>query len=194
MRTAMRKRMRRLGKRSRGTALVEFAMVIPVLLTMLLLILELGFFIQTRLIVTNVSREGGSIASREINLDNSILSLLQATGQPLDLAGAYGRIYVTRVDAGLTEDDPEPTVGLQLTAGGLGVGSSIGPMNQDMGLTSALYDRLTFDPDDQTADISELTIVEIYYKYRPVTPLQNLMSGVVLADGDGTIIASRAIF
>jgi hypothetical protein len=190
----IRDRIRGLKGNHRGAALVEFALVLPVLLIMLLLILELGFFIQSRLIITNVSREGGSIASRELDLDQGILTLLEVSGHPLDLAGADGRIYVTRIEAGLTEQDPQPTIERQFSSGGLGVGSSVAAGVQNLGLTQALYDRLVFDPADQTADISELTIVEIYYKYRPVTPLQNLLQDVVLNNGDGTIIASRAIF
>ena len=50
---------RRLG-RMRGTSVIEFTLVMPLLLIMILALIEFGHLIQSRLIVSNVSREGGS--------------------------------------------------------------------------------------------------------------------------------------
>jgi Flp pilus assembly protein TadG len=50
------------GKR-RGAALVEFALLIPVLLTLLLGIWELGRMVETQQIISNAAREGGRMAS-----------------------------------------------------------------------------------------------------------------------------------
>ena len=154
---------RRLKKGERGTALIEFAVTLPILLFILLFTLEYGLLIQARLILTNVSREGGSIASRETVIDSDIVDLMSFSGHPLKLLGPNGSIVITRISAGLTEDDPDPTVTRQIRDGGLGAGTTVGTGYESMGLTDALYDRLVYDADIGTAPISEVTVVEVYY-------------------------------
>jgi TadE-like protein len=178
----------------RGTALTEFILVLPLLLILVLATIDFGHLIQTRLIVTNVSREGGSIASRQLVLNPTLGDLLQASGSPLNLGGPDGRIVVTRITAGQSEDTPEPTISTQFSRGALAVGSRYDAADPELGLSANLYNHLVFDPDNDTADIREITAVEIYYKYRPITPLANFIPGMLRDDGDGMIIGSRAVF
>ena len=70
-----RELIRRLKKGVGGTALIEFAVTLPMLLVILLFTLEYGLLIQARLILTNVSREGGSIASRETVINDDIINV-----------------------------------------------------------------------------------------------------------------------
>jgi Flp pilus assembly pilin Flp len=49
----------------KGVAAVEFALILPMLLVMVFGIIDIGRLIQAKLIITSVSREGGSLASRE---------------------------------------------------------------------------------------------------------------------------------
>lgn len=185
---------RRLKNGSRGTALIEFAVTLPMLLFILLFTLEYGLLIRSRLIITNVSREGGSIASRETVIDNDLMTLLSFSGQPLDLLGPDGSIVITRISAGLTEDDPKPTVTTRITEGGLGAGSTVGTAYDALGLTDAIYDRLVYDPDIGTAMIAEVTVVEVYYKYKPFTPIPYVVESALAKDGGGVILSSRAVF
>jgi Flp pilus assembly protein TadG len=181
-------------RHERGTALIELALVLPILLTIVLFTAELGLLIKDRLIVTNVSREGGSLGSRLTTIDNRFLNLMYAAAKPIDLTGNDGRVYVTRITSGVTEADPRPHVTTTLTGGRLGTPSMVDPNATALGLPRTIYDRLTFQPGNGTADIAEITVVEVYYKHRPVTPLQRFMRGLVLSDGDGTILRSKAIF
>jgi Flp pilus assembly protein TadG len=185
---------RKLKDENRGTALVEFAVTLPILLVILLLTIEFGLLIQTRLILTNVSREGGSIASRETVIDDGIVTLLEASGYPLNLVGPNGRVFITRISAGLTEDEPKPTITTRISQGGLGAASTVATGTSAMGLTDEVYDRLVFDAALETAEIAEITVVEVFYKYRPFTPLPYVVEGALTADGDGVILSSTAIF
>jgi len=36
--------------------------------------------------------------------------------------------------------------------------------------------------------------VEVFYLYRPLTPLPHFIQGILLPDGGGMIIRSRAVF
>ncbi len=181
-------------RRSRGVALIEFAFVLPVLLMIGFATIDFGRLIQTRLILTNVSREGASIASRDIVIDPSLSGLLIASSYPLDIAGSDGRFYITRISAGKSKDDPLPSISTQVVRGMLGAASRYTPDVPYFGLSSTLYDHLVFKTANSSADISEVTMVEIFYKYRPITPIPGFIPGILKSDGGGLIVSSRAIF
>jgi Flp pilus assembly protein TadG len=70
-------------KRTRGQALVEFALVVPVFLVILSGILDFGFMLYSRMSVINASREGARISVTAANR-TTIPSL--ASGAVLDSA------------------------------------------------------------------------------------------------------------
>jgi len=179
---------------ARGTALVEFALVIPLLLLLVMVTIDFGHLVQTRLILTNVTREGGSIGSRQRPLDDNLVDLLLASGRPLDLAGADGHVYVTRIISGLSAKIPQPAIQSQFQRGSLSIASGVDPGLTQLGLTTALYNRLVYKQANNASDIKEVTVVETFYKYRPITPLPNFMPGMLMQDGGGVIIHSRAVF
>jgi Flp pilus assembly protein TadG len=192
----------RIGKR--GVALIEFALILPILLLMALAVIDVGRLIQVRLIVTNVAREGGSLASRQTNLDQNLISLLQSSSNPpMDMSGANGKIYITRIHAG-TGSAPNnvPTIATQLTGGTLPWNSGIDVRLPRLGLSQRLYNHLVYrvqptTPPQSASDITEITVVEVYSKYRPITPLPNFMfKDVLLRDVNhtGMVVSSKAIF
>jgi TadE-like protein len=178
----------------RGAALVEFALALPILLVVVMALVDFGHLIQSRLILTNVSREGGSIASREDPLGAGLGDMLLASGRPLDLSGLDGKIFITRITAGPNVNAPDPTIADQIERGGLVITSGIADALPHLGLTRSLYNHLVFDATNGTADIASVTVVETYYLYRPITPLPGLVPGLLGSDGAGVIIRSRAVF
>jgi hypothetical protein len=187
------KNSRELRMQEKGAAAVELALILPMLLILVFGIIDLGRLIQARLILSNVSREGGSMASRGYASGSNLLSMLQSSGTPLDLSG-LGRIYVSRIKAG-TSDTPAPSIDTQQYVGALNVTSSISGTSP-LGLSEALYKHLEFKgPPQNTSDIGELWVVEVYYKYTPITPLPNFLKGVFITPGyDGVIIGSKSVF
>jgi hypothetical protein len=190
----------RLGKR--GVALIEFALILPLLLLMALAVIDIGRLIQVRLIVTNLAREGGSLASRQSTLDASLISLLQSSSNPpMDLSGANGKIFISRIRAGTAQNN-SPTMTTQLSGGALPWNSGIGSGQTRLGLTQRLYDHLVYrvqatNPPQSAPDISEITVVEVYSKYRPITPLPNfILKDLLLRDVNhtGLVVSSKAIF
>jgi hypothetical protein len=179
----------------RGTALIEFALGLPILIILLLVTVDFGRLIQARLIISNVSREGGSLASRQTTVDTSLATVLKESGKPLDLIGRDGKIIITRVKAGLSAAEPNPTIATQLSRGALGRSSSIATGNASLGLAASIYNHLVFKTANATSDIAEVTVVEVFYKYRPITPFpRGFGGGMLLPDTDGMIVWSRAIF
>ena len=188
-----------LGKR--GVALIEFALILPLLLLMALAVIDVGRLIQVRLIVTNLAREGGSLASRQSTLDPGLIGLLQSSSNPpMDLSGANGKIYISRIHAGTAQNNA-PTMTTQLSGGALPWGSGIGT-GARLGLSQRLYNHLVYrvqptTPPQSASDITEITVVEVYSKYRPITPLPNFMlKDLLLRDvgHTGMVVSSKAIF
>ena len=75
----------------------------------------------------------------------------------------------------------------------LNVASSIGSGKANLGLTPAIFNLyLEYDSGQKAADISDVTVVEVFYNYTPITPVAKFVPNLFLAGG--TIIASKAVF
>lgn len=88
------------GHRMRGLAAMEFAMVLPFLVVLLIMAVDLTRAIQAEIILLNISREGANLASRATSDLNgssqTILNALAATTPPLDMNNR-GMIYITKL-------------------------------------------------------------------------------------------------
>ena len=87
---------------TRGQALAEFALALPIVLFLFLAMVEIGNALAVSHNLSRLSREGANIASRGTSLD-TVLSVLAETGQDIKLAGRGGSV-VTRVE--IQEDGP----------------------------------------------------------------------------------------
>ena len=85
------------GRRA-GTAAVEFALVLPFLLLLMLGLYDFARALQAQMILVNLSREGGSLASRSAlqYTNQQIMVALASSAPPLDM-GLNGMIYITKV-------------------------------------------------------------------------------------------------
>jgi hypothetical protein len=179
----------------RGVALVELALLLPILVVLAFGVIDLGRLIHARLVVTNVSREGGSLASRDIQVGDALITMLQSSATPFNLQ-TQGRIHVIKIKAGETRFDPDPYIDSRVSRGSYTAASSSisGNVNDTPGgLSSTLMNHLTFKTSINTSELSEINIVEVFYHYRPITPLPNFVLGLFPTDG-GILIGSRAIF
>ena len=179
---------------NRGAALLELALLLPLLVVLAFGVIDLGRLIHARLVVTNVSREGGSLASRDIRVGNDLITMLQSSATPFNLQ-TDGRIYVIKIKAGETRYDPLPYIDSRASGGTYSVSSSITGNVGDTpgGLSSTMMNHLTFRTAINTSELSEISIVEVFYHYRPITPLPNFVLNLFPVDG-GILIGSRAIF
>ncbi len=86
------------SERQRGTALVEFALVVPILVTLLFGVIEWGRALQTMVLVTNAAREGarrGSVGDSDGQVQTTVTNYLQASGlHPGQLATQISRTTV----------------------------------------------------------------------------------------------------
>jgi Flp pilus assembly protein TadG len=88
-----------------GQGVVEFALVLPVLVMLALGIFDYSRMIQASNIISNMSREGASLASRTSIAPQEIMNAIASTAQPLSM-GTNGAMYITQV----TQVNGVPTV------------------------------------------------------------------------------------
>jgi hypothetical protein len=179
----------------RGASLLELALLLPILVVLLFGIIDLGRLIHARLVVTNVSREGGSLACRDLKSETNIISLLQSSATPFNLQ-SQGHIFITKIGAAdLDVNHSLPWIISIDDGGSLSATSSIGGVeggNLQSGLSSAMMSHLTLDASNNT-HISGVTVVEVFYRYMPITPLPNFIQGM-FNSGGGIVISSKSVF
>jgi len=75
---------RRPTRRQRGSTLLEFGLVVPILILMLLGIIEFGWLVKNHLTIANATREGARIASLG-KTDAEIRARIKSSAQPVAL-------------------------------------------------------------------------------------------------------------
>ena len=189
---------RRGHRGERGIAALELAIILPVMLIIVCAIVDFGRLFNARLEITNIAREGGSLASRDIKSAASIITYLQK-GASLDLAKS-GKIYVWKINGGQNATAPKPAIytANSAKAGNLLVDSSVQNSNGDnayqFGFSDTFYAHLVFNTTNQMSDIAEATVVEVFYRYTPISPISNFIPGLMTGDSGGKIISSKAVF
>ncbi len=192
--------MRRQTLRSqKGMATFEFTGVAMVIMALAFGVVEFGSLIRAQAVVTNVTREGGSLASRDLKNGSELLNLLELSSWPLNFGcpeeeascvqseqNEKFKIYITKIDAG-TSSAPTPVCSTAQESGNL-LGIGISSPNSDLwcGLSEELWETLKFNSTYGTSLLSQLTVVKIYYRYDPMTPLAGLLKTVPYF-GDGSV-------
>ena len=173
-----------------GMATVEFTGMTLLFMAIAFGVVEFGSLIQAQAVVTNVTREGGSLASRELKNGADLLKLLEASTWPLHFSCPPGdrtcnlivqerkfKIFVAKVNAG-TSDNHEPTCTVEEsgTLVGIGVDSPEADLSGRCDLTPPLWDLLHYQESFDTSLLSQLTVVKVYFRHDPVTPLATLLN------------------
>ncbi|MDT7040997.1 TadE/TadG family type IV pilus assembly protein [Candidatus Nitronereus thalassa] len=205
-------------RNQKGMAAVEFSVLVSIALLIIFVIVDFGTLIQAQAVVTNITREGGSLASRDLKNGSDLLDLMAESSAPLNFTQnpELYKIYLAKADAGENASNPDPTCTVQELGSldaiaGNGVDSPANSPTCD--LPQNLYDLLKYDDsvEVQAAPISQFTIVKVYYVHQPVTPLEEFFNasghtvnnydlydelGQYGQDGesDGILITSKAVF
>ncbi len=97
-------------KETKGTAIVEFAIVLPLLLALLFGIIEFGILFYNKAVITNASREGAraGIEASEPRLLDTDNSSTDPCASPATI-DKIARCYCLNNLVGLTAGNPAPT-------------------------------------------------------------------------------------
>jgi len=194
----------------KGTVTVEFSILVIMMVVMLFGIVEFGAVLQAQGVVTNVTREGASIASRDLKTDSDLLKYLTSSSAPLDFEAnpELFKIFIAKVDGGESAQNPDPTCTVvqpnPVEAGGTlsGIEVTSPADSATCDLTDTLYDYLRFNDAIGTSPISQFTVVKVFYRHQPLTPLDSFLEGSVLnfdsndpdSNPDSILISSKAVF
>jgi len=100
--------MKALLKDSRGQSVVEFAVVLPLLLLVVLGVIEVSYALLDQHVVTKLTREGSNLISRNTSLLDTATALTTMSTRPVNF-GASARMILSvakNVDTPGTEPRP----------------------------------------------------------------------------------------
>ena len=147
-----------------GQALVEFAISATILFTLLFGLIDFSRAIYCEQLMTNLSGEGSSMASRGTSLANTATAVASASG-PLQLA-TNGRIIVSSV----FNNNGKIQLSGQVSQGSLGATSLIGSViGGNASVPAAVVPQV-----NQT-----IYVTEIFCKYQTITPIGNFLTLVL---------------
>jgi hypothetical protein len=181
-------------RNERGATLLELSVALMLFLFMAFGIIEYGSLINERNALTQLAREGASLASRNLTTNQNMLDMLASTQNALDFANhpSKYRIFLAQINAGHA-GNPAPTCNLA-DRGGLTNGV-IAPQQPNCDLPANLMNYLTYDASLGTAPVEQFTVVKVYYEHDPITPFGNLSwFGGNAANNGPTVMFSEAIF
>jgi Flp pilus assembly protein TadG len=78
---------------SSGQSLVEFALVLPLALLIVLGVVEVGYALLDEFVVTRLSREGSNLISRDTSLQDAGLAMQSLSSQPVDFSSGSKLIF-----------------------------------------------------------------------------------------------------
>ena len=87
---------RRLG-RDAGQSLVEFAIVTPLLVLLVLGVVELSYALLDLHVTTSFSREGSNLISRNTSLQDAVTAMRQMSSRPINLDDGSSKIIFSVV-------------------------------------------------------------------------------------------------
>ncbi len=150
-------------RREEGQEAVEFLLALPILLVVMFGILEFGNLFDVAHTMSGLGREGANIAARGTALD-TVLQVTMANGSAIQLGG-NGGVVATEI----TVQNGNPLVTNQLASTGYVGRSKIGPVGT---MAAGLGSTVLTDGQSYYA-------IEVFYDYKPFTPLRQLVSSVV---------------
>lgn len=183
------------GRNERGTVSIELAFSLMIFLFVSFGIVEYGTIINERNALTQLAREGASLASRNLTTPANMMDLLASTDNALDFKNQPSKyhIYLAQITAGNNVDN-DPTCAV-VDRGGLSSGVQP-PALPNCDLPQNLYDYLVWN-DGTGAAVEQFTVVKVFYEHDPITPVGALSAQFGwggLSTAGSITMSSTAIF
>ena len=87
--------MKRLLSAADGQGLIEFAMVLPIFLLLVLGVIEVSYALLNQHVVTKLTREGSNLISRDTTLQDAATAMRHMTTRPVDFSGSNSRMILS---------------------------------------------------------------------------------------------------
>ena len=176
----MRSNLSRLPLNCRGTSVIEFALLLPLLLLLLIGMVDICVLLDSELRLTHLSREAANVCSRGAGFDETFAAITRAGGN-LGLDGPTGRAILTKVSL---DGDGTPIITAQRSIGGLNRSSAVGTLPPGAESVPAVVPNGRTIPRNMS-----LVVVELFSQQ------QHFYGRSGLAPGKGAIVlGSLAVF
>ena len=93
----MKKVFRRSASGDSGQTLLEFALVVPLLLVVVLGVVEVGYALLDQHVVTKLSREGSNLISRDTSLADAATAMRNMSSRPVDFNNGASKVIFSVV-------------------------------------------------------------------------------------------------
>lgn len=154
----------------KGVSLIEFALIAPIILLILLSVIDFGRVIQANNIIINIAREGGNLAARSTLSPQYIMNAIADTSSPLDMP-SNGGIIITQLSAVSNNSTTARVLEQHRWTNGRAVISRIwngcGSWNAGTCQLPATSPRVTLPVQLSMAGDIVFT-VEVFYRYEPL--------------------------
>jgi Flp pilus assembly protein TadG len=91
----------RRARGSRGQSMVEFAMVLPVVMMIVLGVIEVSYALLDQHVVTKLAREGSNLISRDTTLQDAAAALRTMSSRPVNF-DSHSRMILSVIKTGAT--------------------------------------------------------------------------------------------
>jgi TadE-like protein len=85
-------KLRKLLGDARGQGLVEFAVVLPLLVLVVLGVVEISYMLLDQHVVTKLTREGSNLISRNTSLADAATAMRSMSSRPVDFSGGSSKM------------------------------------------------------------------------------------------------------
>lgn len=99
---SMRHSLRRSLSNARGQSVIEFALIMPLILVIVLGVIELGYALQDQHLVTKLTREGSNLISRDATLQDAATAIKSMGSLPLNFDNGSSTMIFSVVKRGAT--------------------------------------------------------------------------------------------
>jgi hypothetical protein len=181
--TFFRTVLKRLLQSSSGQSVIEFAIVMPLVLILVLGVVEFGYALLDQQVVTKLTREGSNLISRDSSLQDATTALRTMATRPVDFANGSVVIFSV-LKKGATPNTPNyrQIILYQRTSYGSGSGASRLLTSGSGSFRGAPdYEAINSDTDTRlrvtnvpntliTVDGGLMYVTEIYTRHTLITP------------------------
>jgi len=182
----------------RGSATVEFAFSSIIFIFLAFATVEYGMIFNERIAVTQLAREGASLASRNLTNNGNMLALLASTQGALGLQGNPQKyqIFLAQINGATALGNP-PVCAVNAT-GTLAHPDIVAPdPGAQCGLPNNLYNLLQWQgPPINAPGVNQFTVLKVYYQHTSLTPVGGISPTLGGAGIGNTnlLLQSQAIF
>jgi Flp pilus assembly protein TadG len=173
---------------SSGQSLVEFAVVLPLVLMIVLGVVEVGFALLDQQVVTKLTREGSNLISRDTSLLDATTALRATASRPVNLDNGSSKLILSVLMKGATTGSANynkmilyqryvygsyPGTSKLVTAGSGSFGAAPDYVAVNSGTNTGL--QVTNVPANLVQSPGGMVYVtELYTRHTLITPLNNI--------------------